>query len=57
MTYRIILAGVADRALAARDSDDERRAVYASLRELAGRLRIRRTGTTTITVWKVGTVA
>jgi prevent-host-death family protein len=29
----------------------------ASLRELAGRLRIRRTGTTTITVWRVGTVA
>lgn len=79
MTYRVVLDDVANRALAALDVDN-RRAVYASLRELAanpepqhgtvgrlhaGWLRIiyevaeepNDDGTTTITVWRIGTVA
>jgi hypothetical protein len=79
MTNRVILDHVANRAMAALDVDD-RRAVYASLRELAsnpepqhgnvGRLHVgwlrityevaakpNDDGTTTITVWKIGTVA
>jgi hypothetical protein len=79
MTCRVVLADVANRALAALNADD-RRAVYASLRELAGHpepqhgrvgrlhagwLRItyeiaakpNDDGTTTVTVWKIGTVA
>ena len=77
MIYRVIFADVANRALAFLDADD-RRAVYASLRDLrnnprpqhgnvgrlhAGGLRItnenaaepNEDGTTTLTVWKVGT--
>ena len=79
MTHRVVLDDVANGALGALDVDD-RRAVYASLRELAvnpepqhgsvGRLHagwLRITyeiameqngdGTTTITVWRIGTVA
>ena len=79
MTYRVVLDSVANRALAALDVDG-RRAVYASLRDLAanpepqhgavsrlhgGWLRIiyeiaeqpNEDGTTTITVWGIGTAA
>ncbi|MEY9907898.1 mRNA-degrading endonuclease RelE of RelBE toxin-antitoxin system [Catenulispora sp. MAP12-49] len=79
MTFRTVLADVANRALAVLGSDD-RRSVYTSLRELAGNpeprhgnvgrlhagwLRVtyeisaepNEDGTTTITVWKIGTVA